>query len=281
MEADSGRKLRARSLRHALLLPILSLVAPLGIGLTWLSLGFWIPIGAGLLVLAPIIWIVGILVSIDRYRRKRVLDLEMLGPVVAEFETVFDEADAGKAAAILGLPATPGPFRFAVVVSSGRLLSLQSKPPAKFVVVSTRLVASTSATQPPAGVGSRALSRDELQELGLRAAAAWRTPMRNSIGYIAFACLAAWRGPTLFRSGWWHALPAAAFASLGVLSIVSVWNGHARSRRLRADFQRAHVEIYHVAGADFLVERLPVANELWSIDGHPAPWRTASSVRRY
>jgi membrane protein YdbS with pleckstrin-like domain len=280
-EADSAQELRTRSLRLALLLPVLSLLAPLGIGLTWLSLGFWIPIGGGLLALAPIMWIVGILASIDRYRRKRVLDMEMRRPVVAEFETVLDAADARKAAAIFGSSAATGPFRFAVVLSSGRVLSVQSQPPTKLIVLSSQLVASTSVQQTATGVGSRALSRDELQELGLRAASAWRTPMLNSIGYIAFACLAAWRGPTLFRSGWWHALPAAAFASVGVLSLVSVWNGYARSRRLRVDFERARVEIDRVPGADFVLERLPATKELWTIDGHPAPWRTASSVRRH
>jgi hypothetical protein len=222
------------------------------------------------------------LVSIDQYRRKRSLDFESREPVAAEFEAVFDEEDAATAVAVFGLsqPPSPGPFTFAVVISSGRLLSVQSQPPRKFIVVSSQLVAPARLSSHDARSGERPLAPAELDELLLLARSAWRTPLRNALGYIVIGSLAAWQGPDLYRSAWWRSLSAAAFASVGAIAIISVLRGISRARRLHLDAQRATVQIEAMPQADFVLERLPVANELWTIDGRPAPWRTASSIRR-
>lgn len=286
-EQEAVRVLRARALGRALVLPILAVLLPFGLGVLGLSLGWWRPAGAALLAFALIGLIVSILVAMDSGRRYRSLGRELRDPTLASFELELDAEHAGlvgKTFALSPAPA-PGPFEFVIALASSRLFTVQGSPATKFMTVTSNLVADPVVAT--GGVGSpRALSLEEREELDRHARESWRLAVQKFAAIVAIGGVAAVRGPHLYRVAVWKAAVAAVFATIGVFAAWSLFSALRAARRFRADSERgtvvgAQLEVEAASGLEpITVERLDVSGELWSIDGRPASWRTSSRVAR-
>ena len=287
-----GIRQRVRSLlKYAAALSIGTLMVPLGLGVLWLSLGLWVPVGAVVLALSPIAWCYGILASIDRLRRSHLLRREIRNPQIADFETHITSENVEDVLRTLRLRKDPpyGQFVFSICTASGRLHSVAGQSPSAFTIVTCQLVADPPPTTPVVpGPNSlerhRTLSPEECLELRRGVRDAWRKPLYSGIFWMVLGLIGAIRGPSLYSLGWWNAIAAAAFASAGIIVAYYCLIGFRRARRLKRDLNVGHVHIA-VAGVDqstesrrTTIEVLPCSDELWTVDSTPADWRTASAV---